>query len=139
MNRRGTLLTVVAVALIGLILSVFFLSQREPGYPAEVVSVSLNGFGQSAALVLCAPNGGPLIDGEHAPSRARVHIDAATELFDQRKTSPARFQPAALKPGSKIRLWTTGSMAHSDPPQMVATRISLIADPLPNQPSSCTP
>ncbi|MDZ4719963.1 MAG: hypothetical protein SH847_16050 [Roseiflexaceae bacterium] len=139
MKRQRIFLTVLVVAVIGLALSIFFLSQREPGYPAEVVSVSLTGSGQNAALVLCAPNGGPLVDGEAAPSRASVQIDASTELLDQRKRSPARFLPEALKPGSKIRLWTTGSMALSEPPQMVATRISLIADPLAGQASSCMP
>lgn len=139
MKNQRILLTVLVVAVIGLALSVFFLTQREAGYPAEVVSVSLKGIGQSTAVMLCAPNGGPLVDGPDAPSRALVHIDNSTELLDQRKRSPARFKPEALQPGSRIRLWTNGSMAQTETPQMVATRISLIADPLAGQPSSCLP
>jgi hypothetical protein len=67
-----------------------------------------------------------------------VQVSETTELIDQRKRSPANVRPADLAPGQRVRLWTQGAMLLTDPPQLIATRISLLGDPVPGQ-SQCAP
>jgi hypothetical protein len=139
MNKHYRALTVVVVLMISAVLGVFFLSQREPGYPAEVVQITPGGSVQEAIVVLCAPAGGVLVDGVGAPARAPIQITSDTELLDQRKSSPARFRPETLKPGARVRLWAPSVTQAAEAPRLVATRLSLISDPVANRPSFCAP
>lgn len=135
MNRR--VLTVVVVLGIGVAIGAFFLANRDPGVEAEIVAGPAGPvLGSSAAVVICIPSQGP---GDPGLARAVVQISQSTELLDQRKRSPARFQPEDLQPGSRIRLWSSGQMLLSEPPQLSATRMSLISDPVAGRVSICAP
>ena len=127
--------TVLVVAVLAAALAGLFLLLNDQGVAAEVVQVSP----EAPGVLLCAPAGLRLGAGPDAPVRAFVRITDSTELLDQRKSSPARFRAIDLHPGQHVRLWTDGKMLLSDPPQLTATRLSLLSDPAADRPSSCVP
>jgi hypothetical protein len=135
MNRR--VITLVVVLGIGMAIGAFFLANRDPGVAAEIVEgPAAPVVGTTAAVVVCIPGQAP---GDPGLARAVVQINQSTELLDQRKRSPARFQPEDLRPGSRIRLWSSGQMLLSEPPQLSATRMSLLSDPVDGRVSLCAP
>jgi hypothetical protein len=138
MTQNKTLLTVVVVLALAFGLGAFFLIFNDQGVPAEIVEVHVEPTSpRRASVMMCAPAGGHL-GGEGGPDRAVVQVSETTELIDQRKRSPANVRPADLAPGQRVRLWTQGAMLLTDPPQLIATRISLLGDPVPGQ-SQCAP
>ncbi len=134
MNRR--VLTFVIVLGMGVGLGALLLFNRDPGLEAEIVQDATGQSGDTVTVLMCAPAGASLT-AEQGPTRAVVQINRSTELLDQRKRSPANFKPEALQPGSRVRLWTSPQMLLTEPPQLVATRISLLADPIVGQVSTC--
>jgi hypothetical protein len=134
MNRR--VLTFIIVLGMGIALGAFFLTNRSPGALAEVVQGANGQTSDIVVIEMCAPTGYGLANGQ-GPARALVQINSSTELLDQRKRSPAKFRPEVLESGSRVRIWVLDQMLTSDPPQLVATRISLIADPVEGRSSEC--
>jgi hypothetical protein len=134
MNRR--VLTFIIVLGMGIALGAFLLSNRSPGALAEVVQGATGQAGDTITILMCAPAGYGLANGQ-GPAQALVQINSSTELLDQRKRSPAKFRPEVLVPGARVRIWVTDQMLLSEPPQLVATRISLIADPVEGRGSEC--
>jgi hypothetical protein len=133
--KNRTRLTVAAVVAVATVLAGIFLLLNDQGVAAEVVRASP----EAQGVLLCAPAGLRLGTNPDAPARAFVRITESTELLDQRKRSPSRFRAADLQPGQRVRLWTDGRMLLSEPPQLTATRLSLLADPATDRPSSCAP
>jgi hypothetical protein len=136
MNRR--ILTSIIVLGLSFVVGGFFILNLDPGIEAEVVAGPAGPVtGNSASVTLCVPAGTTLAQDISTPDQAIVQINQATELIDQRKRSPARFQPEDLQPGSRVRLWSNGAVALSEPAQLTATRMNLLSDPSPNRPSIC--
>jgi hypothetical protein len=137
MNRR--ILTSIIVLGLSFVVGGFFVLNLDPGIEAEVVAGPAGPVtGTSASVTLCVPAGATLAQGISTPERVVIEINQATELIDQRKRSPARFQPEDLQPGSRVRLWSSGTMAISEPAQLTATRMNLLSDPSPDRPSICS-
>ena len=134
MNRR--VLTFVIVLGIGIALGGLLLLNRDPGMESEIVQDATGQSGDVIQVLMCAPAGASLTAGQGL-ARAVVQINRSTELLDQRKRSPANFKPEALQPGSRVRLWVGPQMLLSEPPQLIATRISLLADPVAGRASAC--
>jgi hypothetical protein len=133
---KRNVLTFIVVLAIGIVLGAILLANRDPGSVAEIVQGTNGQSGETVTVVMCAPAGYGLTAGQ-GPAQAVVQINSSTELLDQRKRSPAQFRPTVLVPGARVRLWTTNQMLLTEPPQLIATRISLLADPVEGRASDC--
>jgi hypothetical protein len=140
MRPKNTIWVLLAVMLLGGAVAAFFLTQGDFGVEAEVAptSTAFSRDGAVGGITICTADGSRLNLGSQ-PATAFVHITGLTELIDQRRRSPARFQLDDLQPGSRIRIWTNGQVEKSSPPQTTATRIILRANPTPSNPTLCQP
>ncbi len=138
MNNK-TLTTVVVVLVISFVIGFTLLTFSNQGVMAEITDVQLNQAAPRQAVVtMCAPPGGSLVSQNANLMRAVIHVNESTELLDQRKSSPATIRPADLAIGQRVRLWTSNTMRLSEPPQLSATRISVMANPIVGE-SICAP
>lgn len=130
MMNNKILLTVIVVLVLAFGVGALLFAFNDQGVSAEIVDVQVNPDApRQATLTLCAPAGQGL--GPGASAQVQVLVGETTELLDQRKRSPANIRPADLAAGQRVRLWIDD--ARSEPQQLRATRISVLADPVAGQ------